>query len=195
MRIRYYQKDGKIRATYSISHEQWELVRKEGLIRPFPAEDPFMEEIDIGFIPEKVITKGKEEIYAYAFQASQERHELHLVQQRKVRDECRHRMENVNRVISTHHQGKILKGRIVKNTRSEHGGLFVTLEEPFVSKQGGVIRGCRGFRIFDHEGNLTSDALSASKGMLVSLYNEEMNRQKHGEVVKLVEALNGLEEE
>ncbi|MDD5726386.1 MAG: hypothetical protein PHC53_03165 [Patescibacteria group bacterium] len=196
MNIRYYQKDGRVGVVYSISEEEEDEVMKEDLIKPFPAEDPWIDDIDMGLVPLKVQEKGQKHIREYARRICHERHAQNLAQARKDRDEKNERIRRVNRVISTQHEGMTLKGRIVKH---ESGGVYVKLEDPFVSEKGCVFKyptcyaeSVMGRHVFDRvTGELTSVVLEDSRHALIQLYKAETAKRKHGKVVNLVETLNG----
>lgn len=188
MDIRYYQKSGRVGARYRLSSEELDRVLNEDLIRFFPAEDPWHKEIDIGLVPEEVQANGKQEIQKYALQACQDLHKENLVKHRKIRDEYYDRIRNVNRTISIHHNGKTLEGRIIKNPL---GRVAVFLEKPFEPKEGYIIPDRRYTPLFTHEGYLNENIIEEAEKILIQLFEQAANRRKHGNVVNLVEALNG----
>jgi hypothetical protein len=191
MEIQYYQKGGRIGATYKLSHDELDRIEIEDLVRFLPSENPWYDDIDIGLVPEEVQAKGKKEIRKYVERVCRERHEKHLAEHRKIRDDYYHRMANVNHEIRIQYSRITLVGRI---TRHEDG-ILVRLEEPFVCKgKGYALCDTMGHPLFDHEGNLTEETVAESKELLTKLYDEKINRRKHGKTVQLIEGLNGTED-
>ena len=132
MHIRYYQKNGRVGVKYRLSSDEMDEVMNKNLIKPFPAHDPFLGEIDIGLVPVEIQEAGKEQVREYARQRCSEQHQINMESATKALRDAGNRRRNVNRVIRLHHDGVPLKGRI---TNHQAGGVFVTLEEPFASEK------------------------------------------------------------
>lgn len=195
MHIHYYQQDGRVGVKYDIDDKEMDEVMDQDLVRPFPAEDPWYEEIDLGFVPRKVQAQGEEMVQAYAEKICRRRHGRNLAQAKKIRDGICDRRRNVNRIILASHDGIALKGRMVNY---ENGGVIVWLEEPLKTEKGCVFdyphsyaASMAGMHVFNNDGELTSVVLEDAGKALIRLYKEEVARREYGEAVCLVGKLNG----
>jgi hypothetical protein len=186
MKIQYYQKGGRIGATYHLSHDELDEI-DHSLAQYSPSAGSWYGDIDIGLVPEEIQEKGKDEIHRYVKRACDEHCAKRLAEQRKLRDEYYNRINNLNQEVAVQHADVTIVGRIV----SHQEGAFIRLEQPFAYEKGYILRGFRMSPLFDHEGHIAEEHLARAKELLVYLYDEGINYRMHGEVARLVEALNG----
>jgi len=191
MNIRFYQKDGRIGAKYTLTSEELDKCP----IRPDPAFCPFFDEIDIGLLPSKIQKTGKQRIREYVERACRRRHQNNLKRVRREMREADEREQNVNRVIEVDHDGLMLQGRI--KSRGSAYGVIVMLEKPFASKKGYVFdypncfaESVGGKHVFDEEGRLTNVLLGDAEDAVIRLYKAGKAKRKHPKAVNLVKALN-----
>jgi len=192
MRISYYEKDGRIGVKYYSP-----LFSADDDVEDYyPFNTELMHEFNAGLIPIKIQQAGKQSIAEYASKACQKdwqkRTQVVLAKLRSRKD-C---IENMNIPVTiTHSSGVILEGRIIKNPKGY--GILVTLEGPFKSEKGCVFNyptcfaaSVGGMHVYKKDGTLTDVALKDSRDAIVKLYKEGISRQKHGDVLDVVESLN-----
>jgi hypothetical protein len=193
-KISYYEKNGRIGIKY---WSDFYLEDKKEDYYPFDPE--LMDEFDVGLVPSKIQQAGKQSIAEYARKACQidwqKRTQVVLAKLRS-RKECINDM-NIPITIS-HSSGVLLEGRIIKNPKGY--GILVTLEGPFKSEKGCVFNyptcfaaSVGGMHVYKKDGTLTDVALKDSRDAIVKLYKEGLARQKHGDVLDIIESLNSAD--
>ncbi|MDF1496822.1 MAG: hypothetical protein P1P90_02050 [Patescibacteria group bacterium] len=188
--INYYEKDGRIGVKY-LSNFYLNDIED---YRPFNAE--LMDEFNVGLIPSDVQKMGKTAITEYAVQACQKDWQK---RRRAVLKKIRSREKRIDTMniplTVTHSSGITLIGLIVKNP--DGYGIRVTLEAPFKSEEAYIFNypncfaACvGGLHVYKIDGTLSDVVLKDSRKAVAKLYDEELTRQKHGDVLDIVESLN-----
>ncbi len=196
MRISYYEKDGRI----GIKYYSPLFAANDDAEDFYPFNAELMREFNAGLIPIKIQQAGKQAVALYAKKLCTKDWKIRTRAIRAklcARKKCIDSMNIPIRI--THSSGVLLEGRIIKNP--DGYGILVTLEVPFKSKEGFIYNypncfasSIGGMHIYKKDGTLTDVALKDSRNAIVKLYKEGLARQKHGDVLDIVESLNSAVE-
>lgn len=188
MRIKYFEKDGRIGIRYTPSHEKTlELLEDDCDIECFDR--------DVGLVPVDIQRQGQESIQKYATQVcGRDLKKMESASRRKAREWLK-KTHNVDfPLLVCHKDSTVLRGRIV-NAPSDIK-IVVKLEEPYQLCTNSYIdptcfaSSMAGRRTFEKDGSLTEWAIQDAEETLVALYEKEKCRRKSGSVVDLVDKLN-----
>lgn len=200
MRIEYYERNGRIGVNYAVDPlgPEWEQLRK-GFHGKSPLERMQSTELesDLGLIPTEIQEKGRAAITQHAHEICHRHLEARIEKAEAYDRERTERRDHTNltlHVVSPT-DGVTLRGRIVNGFPSYN--VVVKLEEPFTCATMPYAHptcwaaSMAGHRTFDLDtGELTPWAIEDAEQKLIQLYEYEVRRRKHGDVLDLVDGLN-----
>lgn len=133
-------------------------------------------------IPDKIAKQGDDAVRKYAKDSQKKRNAENTKRKKKL-----HKWgSNPNFPVETNHDGILLKGKIIS---ALEGILTVKCEEPCQGEDYTNFR-CFGsvmakHYIFEDDGTFSEHAIRAAKRLLVSIYNDSLNKPMHDLAARL----------